>query len=1143
MRLVRSSPKSYSAQNPTQIQIVIAQRSPSFTHLTNHSFNYLTNDSFNPQENAGTKATPVLTCLMPQEKPRRKGPKSKESRAGLPEVSPDRIEQEEGDQIDNIIPTRGFHSLPVVAIGGSAGSHHALQNFFQAMPEKPGVAFVVVLHLSPEHESTMPMIVGRWTKMQVFAATDGMKVEANCVYVIPPGKHLWSTNGHLQLTRLEPERGRRVAVDLFFRSLADTHGPHATAVVLSGADSDGTIGIKRIKERGGLTIAQEPEEAEHHSMPQSAIATGMVDWVLPAAEMPRRILDYIQHERRLNLPPEDGPQPTQAEHATENEKETALREVLAFLRARTGRDFAYYKRATIVRRISRRMQINGIEQVPEYLSFLRMHPGEAGALLQDLLISVTNFFRDRDSFEIVEAMLPELFRGKGTGDMVRVWVPACATGEEAYSMAMMLLEYSRKLEAAPSLQVFGCDLDEAAIQVARAGIYPDTISADVSEERLRRFFLKEPRGYRIRREVREIVLFAAHDLIKDAPFSRMDLVSCRNLLIYLNRDAQKRVLDIFHFALRPNGILFLGSSESVEEGSQLFEVIDKKHRLYRHRAGQKAGIPVPFGSSTLIRAIEAQEQAHRGPVLPGQSFTRGIVPANAESGRGNDPLSLGELHFRLVERIAPPSVVVNAEYDVIHLSENAGKFLQFAGGEPTMNLLRVVHPMLRVELRAALFQAAETSSTVELARVPVDLDGQRRLLNIRVSPARELAPGYLLVVFETVEAKVESEVEPRTEPEPVARQLEREIEAMKTRLRDTVEQYEANTEELKASNEELQAMNEELRSATEELETSREELQSINEELATVNQELKSKLEELGHSNSDLHNLMGATDIATVFLDRELRIMRYTPSAVGLFSIIPSDVGRPLEDLRHQLEYPEMTRDALRVLENLTPVEREVPADGRWYLARFLPYRTLDDRIAGVVLAFVDITEGKRAAEALRQSEERLRLILESAKDYAIFTLDLERKITSWHSGAQAMFGYGDAEIVGKLGDMLFVPEDRERGAPAKEFDKARKEGRAENERWHLRKDKSRFFGSGLTHPLRDPTGAIVGFVTIMRDLTAQKQGEEAMRQRHDELERFNKATVGRELRMVELKKEINELAGKLGEPARYEIPSNPNDE
>src|SRR5436190_15067174 len=402
---------------------------------------------------------------MPQEKPRRKSPKKKAVSAGLPELAPDCIEQEEGDQIDNVIPTRGYHSLPVVAIGGSAGSHHALQNFFQAIPENPGVAFVVVLHLSPEHESTMPMIVGRWTKMQVFAAIDGMKVEANCVYIIPPGKHLWSTNGHLQLTRLEPERGRRVAVDLFFRSLADTHGPHATAVVLSGADSDGTIGIKRIKERGGLTIAQEPDEAEHHSMPQSAIATGMVDWVLPAAEMPRRILDYIQQERRLNLPPEEGPQPARAEHATENEKETALREVLAFLRARTGRDFAYYKRATIVRRISRRMQINSIEQVPEYLSFLRMHPGEAGALLQDLLISVTNFFRDRDSFEILETMLPELFRGKGSGDMVRAWVPACATGEEAYSIAMMLLEYARKLEAPPGLQVFGCDLDEAAIQV------------------------------------------------------------------------------------------------------------------------------------------------------------------------------------------------------------------------------------------------------------------------------------------------------------------------------------------------------------------------------------------------------------------------------------------------------------------------------------------------------------------------------------------------------------------------------------------------------------------------------------------------------------------------------------------------------
>ncbi|HEY0551903.1 MAG TPA: CheR family methyltransferase, partial [Verrucomicrobiae bacterium] len=808
---------------------------------------------------------------MPKGKKREaKRAKPDPSHEGLPLISPDVVEQDFPETLDNIIPTRGYRGVPMVGLGGSAGSIQALQKFFEAMPADSGLVFVVILHLSPEHSSSMPLLLSKWTEMKVLSAVDGVKVEANCVYVIPPAKHLWSIDGQLRLTDLAPERGKRVAVDLFLRSLADTHGAHATAIILSGADSDGAIGIKRIKERGGLTIAQEPEEAEHHSMPQSAIATGMVDWVLPVAEMPARLLEYVARERTLRLPPEEGPQPAQPQPNTKCETEEALREVLAFLRARTGRDFSYYKRATIVRRISRRMQINGIDQLPDYLSYLRTHPGEAGALLQDLLISVTNFFRDRESFEALEASLPELFHNKGPGDMVRVWTPACATGEETYSLAMMLIEHARTLESAPSIQVFGCDLDDSAIHAARAGIYPETITADVSEERLRRFFIKEARGYRIRREVREMVLFAAHDLIKDAPFSRMDLVSCRNLLIYLNRDAQKRVFDIFHFALRPHGLLFLGSSESVEDGSPLFEVLDKKHRVYRHRATAKVGLPVPIGPSTLMRALEAQQQAHRGPMLPGVAFDRAMMPTTAEQGRGNEQLSFGELHFRLVERLAPPSVVVTSDYEVVHLSENAGKFLQFGGGEPTLNLLRVVHPMLRVELRAALFQAAETSSTVELARVPIETEGgEQRAVNIRVSPARELAPGYLLIVFDSTEfGPGAGSGEPRTEPEPIVRQLEREIEVVKGRLRDTVEQYEANTEELKASNEELQAMNEELRSATEELETSREELQSINEELATVNQELKSKLEELGHSNSDLHNLMGATAIPTVFLDR-----------------------------------------------------------------------------------------------------------------------------------------------------------------------------------------------------------------------------------------------------------------------------------
>jgi two-component system CheB/CheR fusion protein len=709
---------------------------------------------------------------------------------GLPTVTPDFFEQDHADEIDNSVPTRGYQMMPMVGLGGSAGSIMALQEFFKAMPADSGMAFVVILHLSPEHESAMPALLQRHTPMQVVQAEDGIKVESNCVYVIPPGKHLISVDGHLQLTDLERERGKRVAVDLFFRSLADTHGPHAAAIVLSGADGDGALGIKRIKERGGLTIAQDPDEAEHPSMPQSSIATGMVDWVLQVAEMPDRLLDYTQRETRLRVPPEEGPQPakTPPKAGDVDKDEAALREVLAFLRARTGRDFSYYKRATIVRRVSRRIQVNALEDVPGYLRFLRTHLGESGALLQDLLISVTNFFRDREAFEAVELLIPELFKNKTSSDSVRLWSPACATGEETYSLAMMALEHARTLDAPPAIQVFGCDLDDAAIQVARTGVYPETIAADVSEERLRRFFQKEHCGYRVRREVREMVLFATHDLLKDAPFSRLDLISCRNLMIYLNREAQKRALDILHFALKPSGLLFLGSSESVKEENKLFSVVDKRHRIYMQRPMQRTGLPIPAETGTLRRALEAQERARGGPVLPGRAFVgqqSNTGALAAELARSEERVSLSELHFKLVESFAPPSVVVNQDYEIVHISENAGCFLQFSGGEPTMNLLRVVHPNLRIELRAALFQAAETSLPVEVSGVPMEMESAQRMVDIRVSPAREAAPGFLLVVFDVREPAEKAGEEnaahshPRIEPEPIVRQLEREVESLK----------------------------------------------------------------------------------------------------------------------------------------------------------------------------------------------------------------------------------------------------------------------------------------------------------------------------------------------------------------------------
>jgi two-component system, chemotaxis family, CheB/CheR fusion protein len=1138
--------------------------------------------------------------------------------------TPDHAEEAAADSTDSAIPTRGYQLAPVVGLGGSAGAIPALQAFLRSMPPNSGQAFVVVMHLAPEHVSTLPEILQHCTRMKVVQVNGRIKLEPNTVYVIPPAKSIRSLDGWLELeaSALSP-RGRHVTVDLFFRTLADTHGPHAAAVVLSGADGDGAIGIKRIKERGGLTVAQDPAEAEQPSMPHAAMATGMIDWVLPAAEIAPRLIDYFALEKKLKLPSEE-PLPSGHEPGEERNEEAALRDVLGFLRNRTGRDFSYYKRATVVRRIARRMQVCGVEDLGSYLGCLRTTPGEASALLQDLLISVTNFFRDADCFAALDAHLDELFRGKGANDAVRVWVAACATGEEAYSLAILLAEKAREMEAPPLVQVFASDLDEEAIRTAREASYPLTIEADVSEDLLRRYFVKMHDGYKVRRELREMVLFARHDLLKDSPFSRLDLVSCRNLLIYLNRDAQRRVFDIFHFSLLPHGRMFLGASESADDAGPLFSSVDKKHRIFVRRQVPRIGLPVPIGPGTLALAAEAQSLA--SALAPTTRIAEVPTSTAIQLPEGRS-MTWGELHFKLLESLAPPSILVDSQYEIVHLSPNAGSFLQFAGGEPSRNLLRAVHPSLRIELRAALYKAAQTRATVEVVVSPVDMGGPGMEVAVRVSPAKDVASDLFVVALSARRPgeRPASEVAQgqRVVADPASRHLERELERLKDHLRDTVEQYETSGEELKASNEELQAMNEELRSATEELETSREELQSINEELTTVNQELKSKVDELGHSNSDMQNLMDATAIATVFLDRELCITRYTPPAVTLFNLIATDLGRPLADLKTRLEYPELSEDASRVLNRLVPVEREVGlADGSWFLARMLPYRTLDDRIAGVVVCFIDITERKRAeevrlwlsavvsssmdaiisfamdgtilswnsgaerifgytaqeaigkpvsllapqaegeqadmfkrlaagepvrelqasrrrkdgtdihvavtispirdaggqviggtavarditeqreaAEALRASEERLRLVMENATEYAIFSMDLQRRVTIWNSGAQRLLGYSGAEIVGQSADIIFTPEDRAAAATDKEMQTALREGRAADDRFHQRKDGSRFWASGALMLMRDAQGEAVGFVKILRDQTAARETQQALERSEAELQ------------------------------------------
>jgi two-component system CheB/CheR fusion protein len=649
----------------------------------------------------------------------------------------------------------------------------------------------------------------------------------------------------------------------------------------------------------------------------------------------------------------------QAEQVDEHDQ--ALVDIFTQLRIRTGHDFANYKRSTVLRRLERRMSVHELRTLPEYAAYIRDHREEGQALLKDLLISVTHFFRDPEAFAALErTVVPRLFEKRRAGDHIRVWVAGCATGEEAYSIAMLLSEYAPDPISGPSLQVFATDIDEAALAKARSGLYTLNDCADISPERLRRFFMKDGDSYRVRRELREMVLFAAHNVIKDPPFSHLDLIACRNLLIYLNRAAQERILRLLHFGLNPGGYLFLGTSETAEDNGMLFMSVDKEHHIFQSR--------------------DVESQLTLPAVIPtGLPLVRGFPEERTAETRMRERMSYQELHLRLLEQYAPPSVIINQDYEILHLSEHAGRYLRFVAGEPSQNLLKVVVPDLRLELHSALYQAAQHRTRTEAVSGPVQIDGKSERVKLTVSPVfgeQDASRGLILVLFESSEEKVKKTrrvTEPAQPLEPISRQLEEELVRVKLQLRTTVEQHELQQEELKASNEELQAMNEELRSSSEELETSKEELQSLNEELTTVNQELKIKIDELSQANNDTRNLMNSTDLATVFVDRSMRIKLFTPRARSIFNLIPSDTGRPLLDLTHKLRYKELVSDVEAVLDTLTVAEREVQSsDDHWYITRVLPYRTAEDHIAGVVLTFTDITERKRVEEALRTAGDQL---------------------------------------------------------------------------------------------------------------------------------------------------------------------------
>jgi len=1006
----------------------------------------------------------------------------------------------------------------VVGLGASAGGVAVLQQFFAGMATDSGLAFVVVMHLAPDFESNLASILQVKTAMPVIQVHEPAHVLPNHVYVIPPNKQLIFENSFLRLVEGQSRAGRRVTIDLFFRTLAQSYGQRAICVILTGSDSDGVIGLKHIRAQGGVTVAQDPQEAEYDSMPLTAISTGMVDWVLPVAQMPTKLIEFVQNEQRLQLPPEipesEGPNAkvqdapggeTVAEETRAPEDESALQEVLTHLRRQTGHDFTHYKRATVLRRVTRRLQVNSIDRVPEYLNFLRKHPAEARALLQDLLIGVTHFFRDEASFAVLEANIPQLFVSKGQADPVRVWVVGCATGEEAYSIAMLLCEHAERLDAPPSIQLFATDIDEQAVHEARDGLYPATIEADVSQERLRRFFSKDQGRYRVKKELREKVLFATHNLLRDAPFSRVDLVSCRNLLIYLKSEAQAQAFDIFHFSLCPNGLLFIGGSETTVPGNALFSALDTKHRLYERLAIPRpawklAMVPMPAHSPGTPPKAPLRARTLPPLTRPAVEDVAIKTPAVTFAAQERRSTLFGELHLKLLEQYGPPSLVVNEAHDIVHLSENAGRYLHFVAGEPSANLLQIIHPDLRIELRTALFRAAQSEEKISAPSTRVEIEGEAEIINLHVRALRqsERSHVFYLVVFE----KETSEVAPppaESRHEAVNRELDGEVQFLKEQLNATIEQYEASNEELKASNEELLVMNEEMRSAAEELETSKEELQSANEELSTVNHELKSNIEELGQTNTDLNNLMGSTDIGTVFLDRQLRIKRFTPSAQTVFNLLPADIGRPLSDITHKLAYPELIRDAMKVLGDLVTIEREVQAqNGAWLLTRIAPYRTAEDRLAGVVATFIDISRRKRAEDEVRESEACLRRAME-IETVGVLFFTKDGRVTDANKAFLRMSGYTAADLkTGKLSiEEMTAPEWRTRTAEAiAEFKRTGRTTTYEKE--YLRKDGTRWWGLFSANVFSDDLG-----VKFVLDITDRKKAEHALAESEQRFREF----------------------------------------
>lgn len=946
-------------------------------------------------------------------------------------------------------PQPGTAPHHIVGIGASAGGLEALEKFFQNMPSDTGMAFVVVQHLSPDYKSMMVELLSKHTPMKVLRAEDGMPVVSNHIYLIPPKKLMTISHGRLILTEKEDGSVIHLPIDIFLRSLAADQGDAAVAIILSGTGSDGMRGVRAVKEAGGMVMVQDEMSAKFNGMPRAAISTGVADYILPPQEMPAELVKFTS--RKPGVPTErlplNGP-------STE-----PLADILLLLKNQTGVDFTYYKPNTVIRRLERRMHVNQIETLQDYFQYLIKSPREVNLLYKEMLIGVTNFFRDPEAFQFLKAkVIPEIVERRGPQDPIRVWCAGCSTGEEAYSLAMLFLEYHAEAGRPWDMKIFATDIDREALEYAGNGIYPESIAADVSPERLARFFTKSGGNYRVSRQMREMVIFAPHNVCKDPPFTRIDLISCRNLLIYLQPSMQKKVLAYFTFSLKPRGFLFLGASESVGDQAHYFTTYNQKWKIFRTRAEHR-----PVLGETL-RMTEPMPRKAAGLFEPSK------IHRVVESGE-----LIERICTTLMERFATTCLVVDENFHLLYLLGDPSLFIRLSPGQVSLDVLQLMPKDLSMAASTALYRVKKEGKEVTYKGVTVrDLPAGPRRVHLRIVPERVRRQGNVLyLVFLEEETPNNQETIDATLVDPKD-QAEQRIVDLEQELRYTRENLQATIEELETSNEELQATNEELLASNEELQSTNQELQSVNEELYTVNAEYQNKIAELTQLNNDLTNLLRCTDIGTLFLDREMKIRRFTPAATRFIHLMEQDLGRPLQHLAHSLDYPNMIDDVLFVVDTGETVVREVLYRKEIpVLVKIFPYLDEHGNCQGAVVTFVDVSDVKAIQKDLAKIEKEKDLILESVSDVILY-LGKELKVLWANRASRDVFGLDASALVGlsreELWDSQGIHIDREmlldvfKGAEPKSVEIAARDGA----RWLLR-----------WVPIKNPSGAVRALVEL----------------------------------------------------------------